>query len=280
MFLDYSLFTKKDVDSFTAVLVYVDDLLITSTHSDKIQELKNQLSSHFHMKDLEAGVLNSKPYKLHMDQHVKLQADSGTPLPDLEVYRRLIGKLVYLTITRPDICFIVQVLRQGVLFANSSAVYLTTYCDSDWASCPMSRRPTTGYCILLGESPLSWKSKKKSVVSRSSAEAKYRAMALTYYEVTWIVTLLKDLGLKDLEPEELKCDNQAAIHIAANLVFHARTKHIEVDCHYVRDQIKSSLIHPSYVLSKTQLVDVFTKVLPVDQHNTRLSKLGVSFSPK
>ncbi|GKB65306.1 retrovirus-related pol polyprotein from transposon TNT 1-94 [Tanacetum coccineum] len=251
---DYSLFTKKDAESFTAVLVYVDDLLITGTHLDKIQELKNQLSSHFHMKDLgqlsyflgfevsksdqgifisqkkytlellkEVGVLNSKPYKLPMDQHVKLQADNSTPLLDPEVYRRLIGKLIYLTITRPDICFTVQVLSQfmqqptfvhmqavkhllryllqnpgqGVLFANSSAVHLTAYCDSDWASCPMSRR----------------------------------------------------------------------------------TKHIEVDCHYVRDQIKSGLIHPSYVLSKTQLADVFTKVLPVDQHNTLLSKLGVSSSP-
>ncbi|GJQ94003.1 retrovirus-related pol polyprotein from transposon TNT 1-94 [Tanacetum coccineum] len=254
----------------TAVLVYVDDHLITGTHSNKMQELKNQLSSHFHMKDLsqlsyilglemsnpdqgifisqkkytlkllkEAGVLNSKPYKLPMDQHVKLQADSGTPLPDPKVYGRLIGKLVYLTITRPG---------QGVLFANSSAVHLTAYCDSDWASCPMSRRSTTGYCILLGEYPLSWKSKKQN------------------------------LGLKYLGPVDLKCDNQAAIHIAANLVFHARTKHIEVDCHYVRDQIMSGLIHPSYVPSKTQLVDVFTKVLPVDQHNTLLSKLGISSS--
>nr|GEX30398.1 cysteine-rich RLK (receptor-like protein kinase) 8 [Tanacetum cinerariifolium] len=98
-------------------------------------------------------------------------------------------------------------------------------------------------------------------------------------EITWLVSLLKDLGLKDLGPVDLKCDNQAAIHIAANPVFYDRTKHIEVDCHYVRDQIKYGLIHPSYVPSKTQLADVFTKVLPVDQHNTLLSKLGVSSSP-
>ncbi|GKB47706.1 cysteine-rich receptor-like protein kinase 8 [Tanacetum coccineum] len=129
----------------------------------------------------EAGVLNSKPYKLPMDQHVKLQADSSTPLPDHEVYRRLIGKLIYLTITRPDICFTVQVLSQFMQHPTSAYI---SYCDSDWASCPMSRRPTTGYCILLGESPLSWKSKKQSVVSRSSAEAEYRAMALTCCEVT------------------------------------------------------------------------------------------------
>ncbi|GJV01834.1 cysteine-rich receptor-like protein kinase 8 [Tanacetum coccineum] len=196
---DYSLFTKKDVESFTAVLVYVDDLLI-------IVKLFFRTGS----------------VQLLMDQHVKLQADIGTPLPGPEVYRRLIGKLIYLTITRPDICFTVHVLRQGVPLTNKSAVHLTTYYDSDWANCLMSRRSTTGYCILLGESPISWKSKMQ--------------------------TLLKDLGLKDLGPMDLKCDNQAAIHIAANHVFYARTKHIEVDCHYVRDQVTPSEVRINSLL--------------------------------
>ncbi|XP_071718669.1 uncharacterized mitochondrial protein AtMg00810-like [Rutidosis leptorrhynchoides] len=330
---DYSLFTKRDADQFTAILVYVDDLLITGNSSAHIQALKDQLKATFHMKDLgslsyflglevsktdqgvfisqqkytldmlkEAGVLHHKPYKLPLDQNVKLSADIGTPLPDPEVYRRLIGKLIYLTITRPDICYSVQLLSQfmqnptsvhlqavkhvlrylllapsqGILLAKNSAVQLKAFCDSDWASCPMSRRSTTGYCILLGSSPISWKSKKQAVVSRSSAEAEYRAMTLTCCEVTWLVSLLKDLGLKDLGPVDLFCDNQAAIHIAANPVFHARTKYIEVDCHYVRDQVKSGAVKTQYVNTKSQLADVFTKIVSVDQHNTLLNKLGVS----
>nr|GFB27251.1 cysteine-rich RLK (receptor-like protein kinase) 8 [Tanacetum cinerariifolium] len=139
----------------------------------------------------------------------------------------------------------------------------------------MTRRSTTGYCILLGESPILWKSKKQHVVSRSSAEAEYRAMALTCCEVTWLVTLLKHLGIKDLGLVDLKCNNQEAIYIAANLVFHAMTKYIELDCHYVRDQMKEGLVKPSYVLTKVQVADVFTKVLPTEQHHKLLSKSGV-----
>ena len=168
---------------------------------------------------------------------------------------------------------------QGVLLAKDSAVQLKAYCDSDWASCPFSRRSTTGYCILLGDSPISWNSKKQAVVARSSAEAEYRSMALTCCEVTWLVSLLKDLGIKDLQPVDLFCDNQAALYIAANPVFHARTKHIEVDCHYVRDQFQAGNINPSYVNTKSQLADVFTKVITVDQQNHLLSKLGVCQPP-
>ncbi|XP_071735501.1 uncharacterized mitochondrial protein AtMg00810-like [Rutidosis leptorrhynchoides] len=321
---DYSLFTKKYDSQFTDVLCYVDDLLITGSSSVHIQQLKDNLKSFFHMKDLgelsyflglevsktdqwvfisqkkytvdilkENGVLNSRPYKLLLDPNAKLQADVGTPMSDPEVYRRLIGQLIYLTVTRPDICYSVQLLSQfiqsptsvhfqaakhllkyllnapsqGVLLAKNSSVQLKAYCDSDWASCPMTRRSTTCYCILLGDSPISWKSKKQGVVSRSSAEAEYRAMALTCCEVTWLVSLLKDLGLTDLGPVELHCDNQAALHISANRVFHA--------CYFVRDQIKSGLIKPFYVHIKSQLADVFTKIVTVDQHNKLLGKLGV-----
>jgi len=124
---------------------------------------------------------------------------------------------------------------QGILMANSSAAQLTAFCDSDWASCPTTRGSTTSYCILLGKSPISWESKKKAVVARSSTEAEYRSMAVTCCEVVWLLQLFNDPGVKKLTPATLKCGNQAVLHIAANPMFYARSKHIEVDCYFVRD---------------------------------------------
>ncbi|XP_074324109.1 secreted RxLR effector protein 161-like [Apium graveolens] len=194
-----------------------------------------------------------------MDIHLKLDPTKGDVLPDPHPYQRLLGKLIYLTVTRPDITFSVHVLSQymhqptnvhmqaakrvlrylvanpaqGILLTNSSAAQIQAYYDSDWASCPATRRSTSGFCILLGNSPISWKSKKQSVVARSIAEAEYRAMALTACEITWLAALLKDMGLKDLPPVMLKCDNMAAISIAANPVLHERTKHVEIDWHFI-----------------------------------------------
>ncbi|GJV40942.1 cysteine-rich receptor-like protein kinase 8 [Tanacetum coccineum] len=140
----------------------------------------------------------------------------------------------------------------------------------------LTRRSNNLDIASLRESPNQLEVKKQVVISRSLVEAEYRAMALTCYEVTWFVSLLKDLGIKNLEPVDPFCGNQAALYIVANPIFHARTKHIEVDCHYVRDQLKTGIIKPSYVHTKSQLVDVFTKVVSVDQHTKLLSMLGVS----
>lgn len=333
--VDYSLFTMQQDGSFIAILIYVDDMIITGNDMKLIQKMKHLLSSQFHMKELgelryflgleiarskqglfvsqqkyvtgllkEFQVSEGKACKLPLDQHLKLKINDWVLLADPKHYRLLIGKLIYLTITRPDISFAVQVLSQfmnaptdihmsaadhvlrylkqslsqGILMAHSSAAHLTAFCDADWASCPNSRRSTSGFCILLGTSPVSWKSKKQSVVARSSAEAKYRSMAITTCEVTWLVNLLKDLGLKKLPPVDMKCDNQAALYIAANPVFHERTKHIEVD-HFVRDKVKESLIKPSYVPTRWQLADILTKVPSVDQHHRLLSKMVVQSSP-
>lgn len=234
-----------------------------------------------------------------MDPNTKLVPGQGKPLKDPGRYRRLVGKLNYLTITRPDISFAVSVVSQflqspcdshwdaairilryvkgspgqGLLYENKGHADIVGYSDADWAGSPSDRRSTSGYCILIGGNLISWKSKKQDVVARSSAEAEYRAMALATCELIWLRQLLQELKIGRDEPMKLICDNQAALYIASNPVFHERTKHIEVDCHFIRQKIESGCIVTSFVNSKDQLADVLTKSLRGSRIGDICSKL-------
>ena len=121
----------------------------------------------------------------------------------------------------------------GILYRPNGHLKVEGFTDANWAGSPSDRRSTTGYCTFFGGNLVTWKSKKQTVVARSSAEAEYRAMAHTATELTWLQHFLQEIGFSTPTPIQLSCDNQAAIHIASNPVFHERTKHIEVDCHYV-----------------------------------------------
>jgi len=124
------------------------------------------------------------------------------------------------------------------------------YCGVNWLGCPIDRRFTTRYCVSFGGKIVSWKSKKQSVVARSSAEAEYKAMAPFTCELVWIKQLLQELKFWDVQQMKLYCDNQATLHIASNLVFHERTKHIEIDCHFVGEKLQSYFVlsvHFSYI---------------------------------
>ncbi|RVX02060.1 Retrovirus-related Pol polyprotein from transposon RE1 [Vitis vinifera] len=288
------------------LVVYVDDIVITGSDQNGIQNLKQHLFTHFQTKDLgklkyflgieiaqsssgvvlsqrkyaldileETGMLDCKPIDTPMDPNVKLIPGQGEPLRDPGRYRRLVGKLNYLTITRPDISFPVSVVSQ----------FLQSPCDSHWdvvirilryiKSTPgQDRRSTSGYCVFIGGNLISWKSKKQDVVTRSSAEAEYRAMALATCELIWLKHLLRELRFGKDEQMKLICDNQAALHIASNPVFHERTKHIEVDCHFIREKIASGCVATSFVNSNDQLADIFTKSLRGPRIKYICNKLG------
>ncbi|KAL0462180.1 UNVERIFIED_CONTAM: Retrovirus-related Pol polyprotein from transposon RE1 [Sesamum latifolium] len=283
-------------DSFIALLVYVDDVLLTSPSSVLINEVK-------YINDIlqDTGLLNAKAATTPLPQGVKLCATGGAVLSNPESYRRLVGRLLYLGFTRPDISYGVQQLSQflqqpceshwqaalhivrylkgtsatGLFFPSSNSFQLQAYCNADWASCVDSRRSVTGFSIFLGTALISWKTKKQATVSRSSAEAEYRSMGATVCELQWVTYLLHDFGIPVITPIPLFCDNQAAIHITANPVCHERTKHLDIDCHIVRDQYKLGFINPTFVRSKEQIADVFTNSLPRPLFLHLLSKLSL-----
>ena len=164
---------------------------------------------------------------------------------------------------------------QGILLKSMCDLQLRGWCDADWAGCPLTRRSLTGWVVYLGDSPISWKTKKQHIVSRSSAEAEYRSMALTTCELKWLKSVLLSLGIHHPKPMLLHCDSQAALHISQNPVFHERTKHIEVDCHYIRDELVNGNITAQHVSTREQVADFFTKALGKAQFAYLLGKLGV-----
>lgn len=172
--------------------------------------------------------------------------------------------------------YVSATVGQGILLRRSSQLSLHAYSDSDWATCPMTRRSLTGYLILFGCSPISWKSKKQNIIAKSSSEVEYRAMAHASAKVTWLVRLLEELGATDLRPITLHCDNyQSTLHISKNPMFHERTKHIELDCHFTREKVMEGLIELRYLPTRSQLANVLTKILHSSQFNDILSKLGM-----
>ncbi|GKB82412.1 RmlC-like cupins superfamily protein [Tanacetum coccineum] len=259
---DYSLFVKNEGTEFIAVLVYDDDMLITGNTHSEIVKLKAFLDQKFTIKDL--GLAKYfLGIKLCRTQH-------GTPLPDEGSYRRLVGRLLYLTMTRPDISYVVQHLSQFVSAPKDVHMQVATH---------LLKRSLTGYCIFLGHSLVSWKTKKQPTVSRSSTEAKYRSMATTTCELLWLSFLLKDLHIEVKLPITLFCDNKSAQQLAANPCFHDKTKHLAIDSHYTRDKIQDGFLQTSFIPTHLQLADIMTKALGQQQHSFLADKLGLSEVP-
>lgn len=232
---------------------------------------------------------------------MKLTKEVGVPLTDPTQYRKLVGKLMYIQITRPDISFAVnklcqfshdprdihlnvvhKVLRylkgtvgQGIFYPADTNFDLRGFSDADWGTCTDDRRSVTAYCMFIGESLLSWRSVKQDTVSCSSAESEFRAMALASIELVWLSRLMIDLKVPFTRPAYLYCDNTAALHIANNSAFHERTKHVDLDCYKIREYIDCGFLKTMYVKSEHQLADALTKPLHPTIFHSLIVKMGI-----
>jgi transposase InsO family protein len=247
---------------------------------------------------------DAKPAKTPCTTGSKLSRFDGTPLPDYSAYRSLVGALQYCTLTRPDISYSVNQLCQHLhhptsahwtaakrvlrflkdtcdhgLTYSPSNLQLNAFCDSDWAGSPDDRRSTSGSAVFLGESLLSWSAKKQNVVSRSSTEAEYRSLALVTAELFWIRMLFCELRISLPTAPIIWCDNLSALALASNPVYHARTKHIEVDYHFVREKVLNKDISIAFISTDDQIADIFTKGLSTARFLFLKSKLKVLSSP-
>lgn len=316
-------------------MVYVDDIVVTGNNQKVIDEFKSYLSSKFMMKDLgmlkyflgieilendngicmtqrkyclellqEFGLLAAKPVTTPLPENCVLAVDESETdkfLKDIGEYQKLLGKLIYLTHTRPDISYAVHCLSQymhsplqshlkialrvlrylknapgtGIQIYKESDHKMRCYTDSDWAKCLKTRRSVSGFCVFFGKTLISWKSKKQATISRSSAEAEYRCMASATCEVVWISNMLHSLQVKSLYPISLFSDSISAIQIAANPVFHERTKHFEIDVHVVREKVSAGVIKTEKISSADQTADILTKALGTTQHNKLCSQLSL-----
>ncbi|KAL4031293.1 hypothetical protein IC575_009569 [Cucumis melo] len=238
--------------TYPLLLLYVDDMIITGNDPQAISDLQHYLGQHFEMKDLgslnyflglevsrrsdgyllsqakyvsdllaSSGITDSNTASTPLDLNVHLTPYDGVPLEDVSLYRQLVGSLIYLTVTHPDIAYVVHIVSQlmaaprtihftvvlrilryikgtlghGLQFSSQSPLILSGYSHADWAGDPTDRRSTTRYCFYLCDSLISWRSKKQSVVSRSSTESEYHALADTTAELLWLRWLLADMGV-------------------------------------------------------------------------------------
>jgi len=234
-----------------------------------------------------AGMADCKPVSTPVDCNSKLSAD-GVPVQDATDFRSLAGALQYLTFTRPDIAYVVQqvclymhdprephlaalkrilryirgTLHLGLLLRPSSSTELVVYSDADWAGCPDTRKSTSGFAVFLGDNLVSWSFKRQQTVSRSSAEAEYRAVANAVAEASWLRQLLQELHAPLRRAVLVYCDNISSVYMSSNPIQHQRTKHIEIDLHFVRERVATGDVRVLHVPTTSQYADIFTKGLP------------------
>ena len=241
------------------------------------------------------------PVSTPMASGCKLSKEDTSPEVDQKGYRSMIGSLLYITASRPDIMHVVGMVGRfqaapkqshllavkrifkylkgtmsyGLWYPRNQNIQLLSYSDADWANCVDERKSTNGGAFFLGESLVSWLSKKQSSISLSTTEAEYIAAATCCTQILWMVQSLADLEVKYVEPIPIHCDNTSAISVSKNPVLHSRTIHIPIKYHFLREQVANKVVQLHYIPSKEQIADIFTKPLPTAQFEYLRKKLGV-----
>ena len=243
---------------------------------------------------------NCKPISTPIGSTAVLDPDEDGEAVDQKEYRSMIGSLLYLTASRPDIQFAVclcarfqasprashrqavkrimrylnHTLEFGIWYSTSSSICLSGYSDADFGGCRIDRKSTSGTCHFLGTSLIAWSSRKQSSVAQSTAESEYVAAASCCSQILWLLSTLKDYGLT-FEKVPLFCDNTSAINIAKNPVQHSRTKHIDIRFHFLRDHVEKGDVELQFLDTKLQIADIFTKPLDSNRFAFLRGELGI-----
>lgn len=331
---EHTLFTKSKEGKFIIVSLYVDDLIFTGNDKRFCDEFKNSMMLEFEMTDLgkmkyflgvevkqcqdgificqrkyakevlvRFGMEESNSVKNPIVPGTKLHKDEGGERVDETMFKQLVGSLMYLTVTRPDLMFGVCLLsrfmssprvshwlaakrilrylkgttRLGIFYRSGEKnMNLVGYTDSDYAGDLNDRRSTSGFAFLVAAGAVSWASKKQPVVALSTTEAEYIAAASCACQCVWLRRVLEKIGFEEKTETVIKCDNSSAIQLSKHPVFHGKSKHIEVRFHYLRDLVNDGIVKLSYVPTEDQVADIFTKPLKLEQFEKLRGMLGVT----
>ena len=249
------------------------------------------------------GMENSKPVSTPVDHDAKFVSIPKDEEPiDVALYQAVIGSLNYAAIcTRPDLStavgifsrfmqrpgkehwvgikrvlrYVKNTLNHGLVFRHSDNFKLEAFSDSDWAGCVETRKSTSGNMCRLGDCTISWRSKKQPIVALSSTEAEYIALCAATQEVVWLRRLLHGVNQKQHDPTSVFEDNQGAMSLSKNPKNHARTKHIDVKYHYVRQSVENEVIDVLYLPTADMIADTLTKGLAKPKFEKFRDAMGV-----
>eukprot|EP00253_Pinus_taeda_P023454 PITA_23454 len=269
---DPNVYMLRTHDYLLILVLYVDDLLITGSSASAIATVKRALHDSFLMTDMgplhfflgldisqdATGIKLSqakyardllerfrmadcKPAPTPFLSGVRLEDGGDTPLVDSTLYRQLVGSLLYLTHSRPDLSY-AGTITFGIHYAVGSALNLLGFTDSDWVGDSIDRKSTSGYSLSLGSSPICWSSKKQAAIALSSAEAEYKGVVNITIHTLWLQNFLTELGIQFRQPIVIWCDNQSTLKFCRDPVQRQRTKHIEIHMHYIRDLVHDWVI--------------------------------------